>query len=73
MSGIVEFVADRKVITKLNLNTQYSCTETETIMTVVCYITTVYEQLLVDSILNRTLQEAVLCNVGRSTICTETN
>jgi hypothetical protein len=60
ISGIAEFVADRKVITNLNLNIQYYCTETETILTVDCYVTTVSEQLLVDSILNRTLQEAIL-------------
>jgi hypothetical protein len=36
MSGIGEFVADSKVIPNLNLNIQYSCTETETIMTVDC-------------------------------------
>jgi len=60
MSGIAEFVADRKVIPKLNLNIQYSCTENETIMTVDHYVTTVSEQLLVDSVLNRTLNEEIL-------------
>jgi len=60
MSGIGEFVADRNLIRKLNLSIQYSCTETETIMTVDCYVNTVSEQLLLDSILNRTLQEEVL-------------
>jgi hypothetical protein len=68
MSGITEFFADRKVIPILNLNIQYSCTETETIMTVDCYVTTVPEQLLVDSILNRTLQEVILRNAESSTI-----
>jgi hypothetical protein len=68
MSGIAEFAADRKVIPKLNLNIQYSCTETETIMTVYCYVTTVSERLLVDSVPNSTLQEAILWNAGRSTM-----
>jgi len=68
MSGIAEFVADRKVIPKLNLNIQYSCTENETIMTVDHYVTTVSEQLLVDSVLNRTLNEEILWNAGRSTM-----
>jgi hypothetical protein len=46
MSGIAEFFANRKVIPNLNLNIQYPYTETETIMTVDCYVTTVSEQLL---------------------------
>ena len=51
----------------ISMYVQYPCTETETIMSVDCYVTTVSERLLVESILNRTLQETIMRNAGKIT------